>query len=70
MRSDAPVAPMDGPLEALKADLERFGKENDAATRDGARRMFNITRDTGELMAVLVKAAAARRVLEIGTSNG
>jgi predicted O-methyltransferase YrrM len=32
--------------------------------------MFNITRDTGEFLAVLVRAAAARRVLEIGTSNG
>ena len=34
------------------------------------RRMLNITRDTGEFLAVLVRATAARRVLEIGTSNG
>src|SRR5215471_20720711 len=32
--------------------------------------MLNITRDTGEFLAVLVQATAARRVLEIGTSNG
>ena len=32
--------------------------------------MLNITRDTGELLAVLVKATNAKRVLEIGTSNG
>jgi len=32
--------------------------------------MLNITRDTGELLAVLVHARGARRVLEIGTSNG
>ena len=32
--------------------------------------MLNITRDTGEFLAVLVKATNARRVLEIGTSNG
>lgn len=32
--------------------------------------MLNITRDTGELLAVLVRATMARRVLEIGTSNG
>jgi len=32
--------------------------------------MLNITRDTGEFLAVLVKAMHARRVLEIGTSNG
>jgi predicted O-methyltransferase YrrM len=54
----------------LKAELERFGEANDAATPDRPRRMLNITRDTGEFLAVLVRAAAARRVLEIGTSNG
>lgn len=57
-------------LECLKAELERFGETNDASTPDRARRMLNITRDTGEFLAVLVLATAARRVLEIGTSNG
>ena len=61
---------MGDPLEALKADLERFGETNDAATNERSRRMLNITRDTGEFLAVLVRATAARRVLEIGTSNG
>jgi predicted O-methyltransferase YrrM len=32
--------------------------------------MLNITRDTGEFLSVLVQATLARRVLEIGTSNG
>lgn len=32
--------------------------------------MLNITRDTGEFLSVLVRAMRARRVLEIGTSNG
>jgi predicted O-methyltransferase YrrM len=57
-------------LETLKAELERFGHANDAATKDRPRRMLNITRDTGEFLAVLVRATSARRVLEIGTSNG
>ena len=61
---------MGDPLEALKADLERFGETNDAATNERSRRMLNITRDTGEFLAVLVRATVARRVLEIGTSNG
>lgn len=61
---------MDAPLATLKAELERFGKTHDAATSDFPRRMLNITRDTGEFLAVLVRATAARRVLEIGTSNG
>ena len=58
------------PLETLKAELERFGQTNDAATDERSRRLLNITRDTGEFLAVLVRATAARRVLEIGTSNG
>src|SRR3954467_8514313 len=57
-------------VASLKAELEQFGAAHDAATSDRAQRMFNITRDTGELLAVLVRASAARRVLEIGTSNG
>ena len=61
---------MGDPLDTLKAELERFGEAYDAATHERPRRMFNITRDTGEFLAVLVRATAARRVLEIGTSNG
>jgi len=57
-------------LALLKAELERFGEANDSAQTERARRMLNITRDTGELLSVLVRAALARRVLEIGTSNG
>ncbi|TAK81629.1 MAG: O-methyltransferase [Betaproteobacteria bacterium] len=61
---------MSASVEALKAELERFGKENDAAKTARAERMLNITRDTGELLSVLARAMAARRILEIGTSNG
>lgn len=57
-------------LEALKTELERFGEANDASTSERPRRMLNITRDTGEFLSVLVRATRARRVLEIGTSNG
>ena len=62
--------PMGAPLETLKAELECFGGTHDTATNELSGRMLNITRDTGELLAVLVRATAARRVLEIGTSNG
>jgi len=61
---------MNEPLDALKTELERFGGQNDAATNERPRRMLNITRDTGEFLGVLVRASAAYRVLEIGTSNG
>jgi len=61
---------VDETLEMLKAELERFGEANDAQVSERPRRMLNITRDTGEFLALLVRATAARRVLEIGTSNG
>src|SRR5256886_4487334 len=57
-------------LDSVLVELEQFGKANDASTNERARRMLNITRDTGEFLAVLVRATLARRVLEIGTSNG
>ena len=61
---------MSDSLEALKTELERLGAANDGATAERSRRMLNITRDTGEFLSVLVRATLARRVLEIGTSNG
>jgi predicted O-methyltransferase YrrM len=57
-------------LDSLLAELEQFGLANDRATTEREHRMLNITRDTGEFLAVLVRATLARRVLEIGTSNG
>ena len=33
-------------------------------------RMLNITPDTGQLLRILVRATDARRILEVGTSNG
>ncbi len=61
---------MNSPLDSLLAELEHFGKANDGSTTERPRRMLNITRDTGSFLAVLVTATLARRVLEIGTSNG
>ena len=65
-----PTAPSASLLDALKLELEQFGKANDATVADRPRRMLNIPRETGEFLQVLVRAMAARRVLEIGTSNG
>jgi len=57
-------------LENLLTELERFGITNDSSTNERSRKMLNITRDTGEFLSVLVRATLARRVLEIGTSDG
>ncbi len=61
---------MDDNLRSLLGGLERFGAENDAQAKQHSDKKLNITPDTGELLAILVQAIKARRVLEIGTSNG
>ena len=42
-------------LEQLKRELELFGEQNDGAQQSRGSKMLNITRDTGELLAVLVQ---------------
>jgi predicted O-methyltransferase YrrM len=61
---------MDDSLRTLLAELEAFGKDNDARAAQRHEKMLNITPDTGEFLAILVQAQRARRVLEVGTSNG
>jgi predicted O-methyltransferase YrrM len=57
-------------LHTLLTELAAFGDAHDSDAANRATRMLNITPDTGEFLAVLVKAMHARRILEIGTSNG
>lgn len=57
-------------LQSLLTELETFGEENDRTHQERPKRMLNITRDTGEFLAVLVKATQSANILEIGTSNG
>ena len=57
-------------LEELLSELERFGIENDAQVTTRSLKMRNITRETGGFLLLLLRAVQARRVLEIGTSNG
>lgn len=61
---------MNPSLRELLDELEAFGQRNDRAISDRPRRMLNITRATGEFLSVIILAANAKRILEIGTSNG
>ncbi len=61
---------MDDTLRSLLRELEIFARQNDARETERPRKMLNITHDTGEFLAILVLAIKAKRVLEIGTSNG
>jgi predicted O-methyltransferase YrrM len=60
---------MDAALLAFLDELWRAGDENDARETERQRRMLNITPDTGRLLWILVRAARATRILEVGTSN-
>jgi predicted O-methyltransferase YrrM len=57
-------------VQQVLDELADFGRDNDAHVTERARRMLNITPETGQLLRILVRAMDARRVLEIGTSNG
>jgi predicted O-methyltransferase YrrM len=61
---------MNDALQLLLRELECFGAENDARASRRHEKMLNITPETGELLSILVLGTRARRILEIGTSNG
>lgn len=61
---------MEPHLTKLLADLEQLGRENDARETDHKKKMLNLEPDTARLVYILVRSAGAKRVLEIGTSNG
>ncbi len=54
----------------LLAAIEREGSENDEREADRARKMLNLEPETARLLNILARSSGARRVLEIGTSNG
>jgi predicted O-methyltransferase YrrM len=61
---------MDARLTALLDALHRHGVEHDRLKADRLERLRNVEPDTARLLALLVRATAARRLLELGTSNG
>jgi predicted O-methyltransferase YrrM len=56
-------------LLVLLEKLAKIGEDNDARETARPKRMLNITRDTGRLLWILVRAMGATRILEVGTSN-
>ena len=61
---------MDEQLSEYLEDLYRRGHEHDAEKADRLERLRNVEPDTARLLAVLVRALGAKRLLELGTSNG
>jgi predicted O-methyltransferase YrrM len=61
---------MNADRRAFLDELYAHGREHDARHEDRLARLRNVEPETAELLGVLVRALGARRVLEIGTSNG
>ncbi|GIF45838.1 putative O-methyltransferase YrrM [Asanoa ferruginea] len=57
-------------MDQFLADLYADGVQHDAEQPDRLLRRRNLEPDTAALLAMLVRVAGARRVVEIGTSNG
>jgi predicted O-methyltransferase YrrM len=55
---------------AFAAAVYADGRSHDAGLADRLARWRNVEPETAELLGVLARAMGARRVLEIGTSNG
>ena len=55
---------------AIAAEVFADGREYDAGQTNRLDRLRNLEPDTAELLGVLVRATQARRILEIGNSNG
>src|SRR6202012_5570098 len=64
------LLPMNAARRAFLDELYAHGREHDARHEDRLARLRNVEPETAELLGVLVRALGARRVLEIGTSNG
>jgi predicted O-methyltransferase YrrM len=61
---------MNAARRQVAARLYEAGREHDLAQADRLDRWRNVEPDTAELIGVLIRAARARRILELGTSNG
>jgi predicted O-methyltransferase YrrM len=61
---------MDAARRELLEQLYRDSKEHDAAQEDRLLRFRNVEPESAALLSVLIRATQARRLLEIGTSNG
>lgn len=61
---------IDQEIRAILAELEQFGRDNDAREQDRAKKMLNLEPDTAHLLSILVRKGKCTNVLEVGTSNG
>jgi predicted O-methyltransferase YrrM len=61
---------VDARLRVVLDELHREGVEHDRGEPERVRRFRNLEPESAAVLALLVRATAAERVLELGTSNG
>jgi predicted O-methyltransferase YrrM len=61
---------MNAEVRKLLNDLEEQGRAHDAVETDRSRKVLNLGPETAQIVSMLARGSQARRVLEIGTSNG
>lgn len=61
---------MNRQLQELLQEIYAFGTANDQSRSNKMERMRNVVPSTGAFLGLMVGATRARRVLEVGTSNG
>lgn len=61
---------LDPRVQTVLAELEKWGEENDRTQSDRLRKMLNLEPETAAIVSRLIAGRKAKRVLEIGTSNG
>jgi predicted O-methyltransferase YrrM len=61
---------MDRSRRRFASDLYLASRAHDQGRSNRLQRFRNVEPETAELLGVLIRASAARRLLELGTSNG
>jgi len=61
---------MNAEVRRLLRELEEQGRANDTRETDRSRKFLNLDPDTANLVSLLARGSRAKRILEIGTSNG
>ena len=57
-------------VRTIVDEVYAHGREFDAQQSNRLARLRNLAPEAAQLLAVMVRAAGARRILEVGTSNG
>jgi predicted O-methyltransferase YrrM len=61
---------MESVIRDFLRKMEESGRSHDAAESEHSKKLLNLEPETAEALVLLLKIAGARRLLEIGTSNG